>query len=296
MLDAIERWARAAGIYWAGLEDAIPGKTTLSYAAGGFAIRVWEATDVLGECVSKPANTWHLDRYGALLWSTCKVQGRDDLALLLCDAAAMWGGLARVIRPPNAREDLAVEGDRLLAQGDPLGEWIAAWLRGECRACGGVSSVCDHTDGGQIEGYGCSDCMNTGHVCLSPCGACNGHGIVLGAYVDALTAALVDAADVLSFVAHGGSAWVPRKVKIGERLKIGEQVFEVLSYVWTEGKRKLVNVKPSPRGANSKALGTRADPREYGPWSVQSPYFGFQGEHLAQREQRAQDRKRNRGT
>lgn len=79
-----------------------------------------------------------------------------------------------------AREALTVEADRLLAVGQPLGAWIAAWLRGECPACEGGGWVMVPWSANGLVKRECADC--------------HGHGVLLGAYARDLESATVRAA------------------------------------------------------------------------------------------------------
>jgi len=150
------------------------------------------------------ARKWILDALTALLWAACVESSyshpieseRDALPRLVCELAprdrAHFSVVAELARPVR-RDQLAVEADLLMTTGEPLGEWIAAWLRGECPRCDGHPSICDHASG-RFEGYGCSDCMNTGHTVADPCPDCHGHGVMLGAHVDAMVE-MLDAAE-----------------------------------------------------------------------------------------------------
>jgi hypothetical protein len=92
------------------------------------------------------------------------------------------------------REHVLVAADRLQDQDEPLGTWLAAWLaawlRGKCQTCEGYSSVCDCPLA--YQGYGCVDCMNTGHLVAEPCPTCAGHGVYLGEHGDAMAAYIMN--------------------------------------------------------------------------------------------------------
>ena len=215
-LEALERWARGCGL--------IRGYPDQDHAAE-WRVAIMSPLDVDIQHIAT-SSRWNTDPLTALLWANAVESGVDGLALSVCEAAPReyverksstcqsdrvkllalvvgegWriegdhGAYLSIAidRTGNgdqrAREALAVAADLLLGQGEPLGEWIAAWLRGECPACDGQCSICDHTSG-HMDGYGCSDCMNTGHLCANPCETCHGHGVLLGAHVDAMIAGL----------------------------------------------------------------------------------------------------------
>lgn len=69
--------------------------------------------------------------------SKCAIDGKPtghepkSLALLFCDA----------LDDPDARARLLVEAERLTGENNPLGVWLAAWLRSQCQTCGGSGLV-----------------------------------------------------------------------------------------------------------------------------------------------------------
>ena len=177
--EAFERWARARGVIFCGGSPVGPREWIVNPYGGMFTI----------SHSSRAVGTWGLDPLTALLWANAVESRVDGLALLVCEAAPVPGGvhgeLCKEPREewyppepgdPSAREALTVEADRLLADGQPLGEWAAAWLRGECPACeGGGWVMVPWSANGLVK---------------RECVACHGHGVLLGAHVDAMIAGL----------------------------------------------------------------------------------------------------------
>ena len=162
-LQALERWARARGVIFCGGSPVGPREWIVNPYGGMLTI----------SHSSRAVGTWNLEPLTALLWATAVESGVDGLALLVCEAAPSEPFcVVRELTRGVAREALTVAADRLLADGDPLGEWIAAWLRGECRYCGGRGE------------YGITG------LCMDSCERCHGHGVMLGAHVDAMIAGL----------------------------------------------------------------------------------------------------------
>ena len=203
-LEALERWARALGILRMDSRWADPGAAWMvstktlgdrPWPHGG--ATVW----YFGDSDQREAKAWDIDPLTALLWANAVESGVDGLALLVCEAAPKPGGFDEYVEDhgwlgqeprkewyppepgdPAAREALAIEADRLQSQSAPpargvrpdlesrarstehLGVWLSAWLRGECPACQGHArkGMCD----------------------------CDGHGVLLGAHVDAMIEAL----------------------------------------------------------------------------------------------------------
>ena len=125
------------------------------------------------------------------------------LARLVCEAAPRkmaplerYGDrpvIKGIVQPdPRAREALTVASDRLLADGAPIGEWIAAWLRGECWYCDGGGEF-HLVDGLWItrRELGPEDVVDG----TGDCDKRSGHGVLLGAHVDAMASALEPGSD-----------------------------------------------------------------------------------------------------
>ena len=166
-LEALERWARGLG-YMHKVLAPVP-------------MPVWSVH--LGDVVTvmhgtgRSARQWDIGPLAGLLWANAVESGVDGLARLVCEAAPREPfDVVRELTRGVAREALTVAADRLLADGDPLGEWIAAWLRGECPACkGGGWVMVPWSANGLVK---------------RECVACHGHGVLLGAHVDAMIAGL----------------------------------------------------------------------------------------------------------
>ena len=196
-LEALERWARGRGILlmgrWVNANAAWMVTTKAlgdqPWPHGGDT--VW----YFGDSDQREAKAWDIDPLTALLWANAvEATISDALALLVCEAAPRrWSGvqaitgntevdrmtaaaIAKGIMVPGddkAREALTVAADRLLAEGVPLGEWIAAWLRGECTV------------------PGCQESAELiGAAGWASCPSCHGHGVMLAAHVDAMIAGL----------------------------------------------------------------------------------------------------------
>jgi hypothetical protein len=84
----------------------------------------------------------------------------------------------------TVRDALAVHADRLQADGDPLGELLAAWLRGPCRACEGKGDGRRPAKPGD-PGWPHIRWWEELDGC---CSRCRGHGTVLGALWEELDA------------------------------------------------------------------------------------------------------------
>lgn len=155
-LESLERWARARG--YAGIVEMLPEWSVLAV----------DSAIAVGRGTGSDFRRWMFDPLTALLWANAVECGvtthtRSTIAQLMLDS----------IDRLESAYALEIEADRLRADGDPLGEWIAAWLRGECPAC---------------DGYG--QLAVKGELRFEDCHDCHGHGVLLGAHADAMAAAL----------------------------------------------------------------------------------------------------------
>ena len=184
--EAFERWARARG--WTGERGWLAGPRWVIYInreAGIVVVR----SRVSGR-------EWTLDSLIALLWANAVESRVDGLALLVCESAPRVlaeNDLARHrVEPgrPRAREALTVAADLLLAGGQPIGEWIAAWLRGECPTCKGAGAIGRWTAEAEWEPMPHGGPLYHDAWECDVCPGCNRHGVLLGAHVDAMIAGL----------------------------------------------------------------------------------------------------------
>lgn len=94
------------------------------------------------------------------------------------ESCSACGGARRGNGDPASRERLAVKADELSNAGDPLGELLAAFLGGECRACEG--------DGYRPTRTVRTPSGGTAKIDVATCPDCNGRGTMLGALAPAL--------------------------------------------------------------------------------------------------------------